>query len=136
MRKLTRMQKKFARERAKGKSYAEAYGDAGYGSGTSEENKRKNAYKLENVSASADMIKSEIARLQKLADEGAIAERRHRQAILTEILLNSEEATADRLRASDQLARMSGDYTDRIQTENITRLSYADRLEAMRTAEE
>ena len=135
MRKLTARQKKYSKARADGATYAEAYERAGYGAGTSKDGKRKNAFRLENESASAEKIQAEIKRLQAQAEAGAILGRKARQALLTEFFLDETKSDTDRLRASDQLARMSGDYTDKVLTENTVKLSYTDRLEAMRQAQ-
>lgn len=118
---------------------AEAYTDAGYAS--CGPLTRTNAYQLENIRGISPQIRAEIDRLKKLAEDGAILDRQQRQAMLTEIALDTEEKTDNRLRAADMLNRMSGDYTDNIRSESVTKvqLSYEEKkamLEAALRGEE
>lgn len=106
--KLTERQKKYCRERAKGKTLKQSYIDAGY----SPTDACRSAIRLENEFPVSPLIKSEIARLSAMADKGAVLDRKQRQALLTEVALDLEEKTDNRLRATDMLNRMSGDYTD------------------------
>ena len=115
-RRLTVLQKKYCEARAKGMGYAEAYREAGYSTKCSSKNQSRDAYHMEYSSPSSDMIKAEIKRLQAQVDEKALLDRMQRQALLTEIALNKEEKTDNRLRAADMLNRMSGDYTDNVRT--------------------
>ena len=126
---LTEKQKRFCREIIKGKENTKAYRDAGYackeGQGT-----RSNAYNLKKQ----EKIQKELARLQSLAEEGAILKREQRQALLTEIATQEKNDMPDRLRAMDQLNRMGGDYTDTIRTTVNAKveMSYADRIAAIK----
>lgn len=139
---LTIRQQKYCEGRADGKTMPEAYLAAGYA--CTEKNKpylKSNAYNLEYNKACSPLIRDEIARLRKIAEEGAILDRLQRQAMLTEIALDQEEKTDNRLRSLDMLNRMSGDYTDNIRSESITKvqLSYAEKkalLEAELRGEE
>lgn len=106
--KLTERQKKYCRERAKGKGLRQSYIDAGY----SATDACRSAIRLEREFPVSPLIQKEIARLSAMAEKGAILDRKQRQAMLTEIALNDEEKTDNRLRATDMLNRMSGDYTD------------------------
>lgn len=113
-----------------GKGYAEAYIDAGYAPCV--ENERgtaQNAYNIEHRLSYSPKIQAEIARLKKMAEEGAVLDRQSRQAKLTEIALDDTEKTDNRLRAFDMLNRMSGDYTDNIRSESVNKvqLSYAEK---------
>lgn len=114
---LTMKQKKYCQERAKGKGYADAYESAGYCPNTSRRDKKINAYHMENASDHSEEIKAKIKELTDLADEKAILGRVQKQALLTKIALNDNNDMPDRLRALDQLNRMSGEYTDTVRTQ-------------------
>lgn len=135
---LTAKQKRYCKERAAGNTYADSYERAGYSVPPGEKGRKvatDNAYNMEHKTESTtEKIQREIKRLQEQAEAGAILDRKARQGLLSGIALDQEESTTDRLRAADMLNRMSGDYTDRVQVEATARLSYADRLEAMRNA--
>lgn len=109
---LNARQKKYCRARAKGKTFAESYVEAGY----SPSDACRSAIRLEREFEISPLIQAEIARLTALADKGAILDRRQRQAMLTEVALDSEEKTDNRLRATDMLNRMAGDYTDNVRS--------------------
>lgn len=128
-RKLTVKQKAYCRARAAGKSRPDAYLEAGYTSSTGREDANHNAYCMEVVRPCSTKIQKEIARLQAQAEKGAIIDRKQRQALLTEIVLDKGEKTDNRLRAADMLNRMSGDYTDRMEQvySGALALSYEDR---------
>lgn len=133
---LNTRQKKYCRLRAEGKGYEEAYTGAGYGAGTKNKDDRKhNAYNMEHMGNQSAEIKAKIKELQDLADEGAILNRRQKQAWLTQTALNAENDMPDRLRAMDQLNRMTGEYTDTIRTTVNAKveMTYADRLATMKT---
>lgn len=136
MRKLTLKQKEYARRRAKGQELCEAYKGAGYSNDQNDQTAKKNAWKLENTSASAEAIKAKIEELQRRADVGAVLSRRAKLGLLSDMALDSDRDDANRLRALDMLNRMEGDYNDHLTTEAVVRMSYADRLETMRNAQE
>lgn len=114
---LTAKQKKYCQGRAMGKTLSQAFKDAGYGPNSCTKTLMQNADRMEKRSAHAKEIQAEIARLREMAEQDAILDRRQRQALLTEIALNSENDMPDRLRSLDQLNRMSGDYTDTVRTQ-------------------
>lgn len=134
MKQLTYKQQKYCRERAKGKSYAEAYKAAGYSPGSNMNTMRQNAFTMENKSAKAEMIRERILELMEREEKGAILNRQARQALLTEIALEHGEDTQNKLRAIDQLNRMSGDYTDRaiVEHQGAVSMTYEERLAAIR----
>lgn len=117
-RKMTEKERKYAQARASGLGYTDAYIEAGYScKGGCRQTACDNARQWENAdNERGRRIRAEIERLQKLADNKTILERRQRQALLTEIALDNEEKTDNRLRATDMLNRMSGDYTDNVRT--------------------
>lgn len=123
--KLNPKQKRYCRERAAGKNRGEAYVAAGY----SDKDATASAYRLEHFMKCSEKIRAEIDRLTAAADKGAILDRKARQALLTEMALDTEEKTDNRLRATDMLNRMSGDYTDRVEQtySGSLNLSYEER---------
>ena len=127
---LTQKQKKFCQALMEGKKNKEAYLAAGYTKNADAHGTRSNAYKLKMNKN----VQEELARLQALAEEGATLKREQRQTLLTEIALNDSNDMPDRLRAVDQLNRMSGDYTDTIRTTVNAKveMTYAERLATMK----
>lgn len=127
--KLNEKQKKYAKARAEGKTMADAAIEAGYSAKCKRQNITADAWHRENNPYTGELIKAEIRRLQKQAEEKALLDRQARQAFLTEIALDKEEKTDNRLRAADMLNRMSGDYTDVVRT-SVTggvELTYAEK---------
>lgn len=119
---LTEKQRAYCRERAKGKTRAEAWKDAGYGNNPSTQTAARNALHLEKDRACSKKIRAEIARLRALADQDIILDRKQRQAKLTEIFLDDKEKTDNRLRAVDMLNRMGGDYTENVRSESVNKV--------------
>lgn len=115
---LTPKEKKYCRARASGLGFTDAYIEAGYScKGGSRTTACDNARIWERADTERGRrIRAEIERLENLANEKAILDRRQRQALLTEIALDGDEKTDNRLRAADMLNRMSGDYTDNVRT--------------------
>lgn len=111
---LTEKQKRYCRNRSEGKAMSQAYWDAGYTA--SKKNAFDSAYRLEHELKISPEIQMEIARLKAEAEAGAVLDRQARQALLTGIALDRMEKTDNRLRATDMLNRMSGDYTDNVRT--------------------
>ena len=134
--KLTEKQLEYCRQRAKGKGYAQAYYDSGYSTNQNDITAKNNAYTMENLSAHSRDILDTIQRLRDKADKGGILQRQERMQLLSEMATDDGIKPQDRLRALDILARMSADYTDRVQVEgsaSVT-MSYADRMEAIKQA--
>lgn len=117
---LSKRQKAYCRRRADGEGRAKAYKGAGYSDKQTDASAEANARKMEKATAG---ILEEIARLQEEADAGAILDRQQRQTLLTRLALDKEGARADRIRALDLLAKMSGDYTERVIYEGTSRVS-------------
>ena len=131
--KLTKRQRDYAAGRAAGKSRAQAYIDAGMCPTGSRKTANDNAFTLETRSAASTAILHRIKQLQEQAENGAILDRKQRQAFLTGIVTDDGQKTDDRLRAADMLNRMSGDYTDRAQVtySGGIALSYEERRQAL-----
>ena len=60
--------------------------------------------------------------------------REDRLRLLSELAAREDVKPQDRIRATDQIARMQGDYNDRLQIDSRSSVSmtYTDRLEAIR----
>ena len=134
-RKLTPRQIKYCKERASGKGYKDAYIASGYSSKGKEQTLANNAYHMEKHNTE---ILTKIKELQERADSGGILQRKERMQLLSDLATNESIKPQDRIRALDQLARMSADYTDRIQVEGkaSVNLTYSDRIEAIKQAME
>lgn len=135
MKKLTPRQKEYARQRAAGKTYKEAYKAAGYSNKGNDKTLLDNAYNLEHKNTD---VLQRIKDLQARADAGGIMDRQARMQLLNDIALNPAVKDQDRLRAVDQLNRMNADYTDRVNVTGTASidLTYADRIEAIKKAME
>lgn len=112
------------------KKFAEYYAECGnivqsaIKAGYSKNYANTNACKLlENVSV-AEYIKQLSEKAQKKRILSAI----ERQAILSDIVKNAEEDTADRIRALDTLNKMTGEYITKVQAEVNTSEKLADVL--------
>lgn len=104
---LTEKQKRFAVLRASGETLADSFKGAGYGPGTSHKNARLNGRKVQAVPA----VAAEIKRLQGLAEQKMILSQEQRGVLLSEVAVDKEQNTSDRIRAVDVLNKMSGVYS-------------------------
>lgn len=110
---LTARQKKYCRERVKGKSLADSYYDAGYSKGNKKDVAAIAACRLERD----ERIKAEMERLTRKAEAGAVLDRQQRIALLSDMAADEDRKDDSRQRAIDMLNRMQGDYTERTITE-------------------
>lgn len=110
---LDARQKKYCRERAAGKTQRAAYRAAGYCPNGSDNTVDVAACKLERD----ERIRAELARLQRLAENGAVLNRQQRISLLSEMALDETRKDDARQRAIDMLNRMGGDYTEHTITE-------------------
>lgn len=134
---LTHKQREYCKARANGASYSEAYRLAKYGKGKqARKTATDNAYNMENKSVHSTEIKQKIEELRQRAEDKSILERKERQVMLSDIALSGTETTKDRLKALDILARMSGDYNERLSIEGTmsASLTYEERLETIRSS--
>lgn len=110
---LTAKQEKFVMNIIDGMSQADAY---------------RSAYSTKNMSnktiwenASRLMADSKVkARVQELRDQMAeegIMTAKERLKWLSQIIKSEEETTADKLKASDQMNKMQGEYTTKIEAD-------------------
>lgn len=110
---LTDNQEKFAKFVAEGMSYSDAYRSA-YNT-----SKMTDKSVWEKASELASNVKV-AARLKEIRDINArpsIISAQKRKEWLTEVINNPEVDINARLRASDQLNRMEGEYVQKVETE-------------------
>lgn len=105
---MTERQKKFAEYYAQSGNAARSAVKAGY----SEKYAGQNADKLlKNTN-----ITEHIKRLAEKAQDERIMTAKERQAMLSDIAKNSENAPSDRIKAVDTLNKMTGEYTVKVDT--------------------
>lgn len=132
--KLNARQEKYCEGRAAGLSRSKAYKAAGYSPNGSTVTAEQSAHRLDTESAAASMVRLRIEELRSRNAETAILSREDRLRLLSELATDEDVKPQDRIRAADQIARMCGDYNDRLQIDGgaAVTLSYADRLQAIR----
>lgn len=130
--KLNAMQKKYCRERVKGKTQRQAYRAAGYSKNNSDVTCDVAACQMEKL----PKIQAELKRLTALAENGAILDRQQRQSMLSEMAMDQDMKAENRQRAIDMLNRMNGDYTDKqvIESHSMVELSYDEKRQAVLNA--
>lgn len=116
---LTANQESFARGIAEGKSYTEAY---------------RSAYKTDRMSPEAINVEASrlkdnpkislrIKELRDMSAKPTIMTAQKRKEWLTEVISNPEIDINARLKASDQLNRMEGEYVTKVEGDlNVTKL--------------
>lgn len=126
---LDARQKKYCRERIAGKTQRQAYRAAGYGPNNADATCDVAACNLEKD----ERIQAELARLTRLAEAGAVLDRKQRIAILSEMAADETRKDDSRQRALDMLNKMHGDYTEHHITEVTASvdLSYDDKRKAV-----
>lgn len=119
-------------------SRSKAYKAAGYSPNGSTVTAEQSAHRLDTESAAASMVRLRIEELRSRAAEHAILSRDDRLRLLSELATDETVKPQDRLRATDQLARMTGDYNDRLTVTGSASvsLSYEDRLQMIRAGME
>lgn len=106
---MTERQKKFAEYYAQSGNAEQSAINAGY----SEKYARGNAHKLVAISGIAEYIK----RLSDKAQNDRIMTAKERQALLSDIAKDDENAPSDRIKAVDTLNKMTGEYITKVQAE-------------------
>lgn len=115
---------KYAQLRADGKSRYEAMKGAGFMPNANKNATVVESWQKENVKDPKTMdIVNRIKELREQAERGQILDRQARQTLLTEMALDETAAKADRLRATDILNRMCGDYDDHIRVTGSMEMS-------------
>ena len=117
---LTPKQEKFVQNIIEGMSQADAYRSAYDTSKMTDKTVHEKASRL----MADDKVR---ARVQELRDELAdksIMSAKERLMWLSQIIKSKDETTADKLKASDQMNKMQGEYTQKIEAN----VSYEDNL--------
>lgn len=117
---LTAKQEKFARGIAEGMTQAEAYRSAYNTSRMTDKSVIEKASEL----ASNVNITARLRELRDMAAKPTIMTAQQRKEWLTEVINDSEIDINARLKASDQLNKMDGEYVQKVQAS----ISYEDRL--------
>lgn len=105
---MTERQKKFAEYYAQSGNAAQSAVKAGY----SEKYANTNASKLlQNTT-----IQEYIKQLAEKAQDNRIMTAKERQALLSDIAKNDDNAPSDRIKAVDTLNKMTGEYTVKVDT--------------------
>ena len=108
---LTEKQEKFAQNIIAGMSQADAY---------------RSAYSCKNMSSNAIYVNASklmadtkitlrVEELRKQMEDEAVMTAKERLKWLTGIIRSDKESTADKLRASDQMNKMQGEYVTKMQ---------------------
>lgn len=105
---LTAAQEKYCRERAKGKTQAEAYRAANKGSEATKKTQAESACRMEKM----EKIRKRIEELQAQVDAGLIPTLEQIQTDVANMAADESRPDAIRLKAYDQLTRMRGGYKD------------------------
>lgn len=117
---LTAKQEKFARGIAEGMTQAEAYRSAYNTSRMTDKSVIEKASEL----ASNVNITARLRELRDMAAKSTIMTAQQRKEWLTEVINDSAIDINARLKASDQLNKMDGEYVQKVQAS----ISYEDRL--------
>ena len=110
---LTPKQEQFAQKIAEGMSQADAYRSA-----YSCKNMSDNAiYREASLLADNPNVAQRLKELRDMAAKPSIMSAQKRKEWLTEVINNPNEDINARLRASDQLNKMEGEYVQKVETE-------------------
>ena len=123
---LTPAHEAYCQERAKGATPAEAYKKHVARTTQSPNNLSVHANKLERL----DKIKARLRMLQEQAEAQALMDVKQIQAKLTEIATDDEQPAAVQLKALDQLAKIQGAYSEKLEVRATVTMS--DKEEAAR----
>lgn len=115
---MNERQKKFAEYYAQCGNAEQAAINAGY----SEKYARGNAHKLVANSCISDYIRQ----LSEAEQDSRIMTAKERQAMLSDIAKDSDNAPSDRIKAVDTLNKMTGEYTVKVDTMVKTSTKLAD----------
>ena len=113
-RKLTQKQKKFAQNYVETGNASQSYISAGYSAKTVEIAGSEGAKLLKNP-----LVVGEIDRLNSEIASKKIASATERQQYLTAVMRSSHEETKDRIRATEILGKMQGDFIERVEIKEV-----------------
>ena len=110
---LTAKQEKFAQSIIQGMSQADAYRSAYSTKKMTDKTIWENASRL----MSDSKVKARVQELRDQITKSTIMTAQQRLEWLTEIIKSNEETTADKLKASDQMNKMQGEYVQKVEAE-------------------
>lgn len=110
---LTAKQEEFAKRIAEGMTYSEAYRSAYNAKRMSDKTVNEKASLLKDE----DKIRARIKELRDMAAKPTIMTAQRRKEWLTEVINDSGLDINARLKASDQLNRMEGEYVQKIEAD-------------------
>lgn len=110
---LTAKQEKFVQGIIEGMSQADAYRSAYDTRRMTDKTVHEKASRL----MSDDKVRARLSELRNELAKPSIMTAQERLEWLTEIIKSDEETTSDKLRASDQMNRMQGEYLTRVEGE-------------------
>ena len=110
---LTPKQEKFVQGIIEGMSQADAYRSAYSTKNMADKTIWENASRL----MSDSKVKARVQELRDKVMTPSIMSAQERLKWLTKIVLSEEESTADRLRASDQMNKMQGQYVQKVEAD-------------------
>lgn len=113
-RKLTQKQKKFAQLYVESGNASKSYVSAGYSAKTTEIAGSEGAKLLKNP-----LVIEEIDRLNAEIASKRIASAAERQQYLTSVMRSNIEETKDRIRATEILGKMQGDFIERVEVKEV-----------------
>lgn len=114
---LTPKQEQFVQNIIQGMSQAEAYRNSYNTKRMSDKTVWENASRL----MADSKVKARVQELRDQISQKSIMTAQERLEWLTKIILSDEETTADKLKASDQMNKMQGEYTTKIEGEIRTK---------------
>lgn len=110
---LTPKQEKFVQGIIEGMSQADAYRSAYSTKNMADKTIWENASRL----MSDSKVKARVQELRDKVMTPSIMSAQERLAWLTSIVMSDEESTADRLKASDQMNKMQGQYVQKVEAD-------------------
>lgn len=125
---LTPKQEKFVQCIIEGMSQSDAYRSAYSAKNMTDKTVWESASRLMNDSK----VSARIKELREQIDKKTIMTAQERLEWLTSLIKSEEETTADKLKASDQMNKMQGEYIQKVQA-NVT---YEDNLKMVMSEDE
>lgn len=107
---LTQKQEQFCQNIVKGMSQSDAYRAAYPGTKMSD----KSIWEKSSILSKNVKVEARIKELRDMQAVSKIMTAQERLEWLTEIIKSKEETTSDKLRASDQMNKMQGEYIQKI----------------------
>lgn len=107
---LTQKQEQFCQNIVKGMSQSDAYRDAYPGTKMSD----KSIWEKSCTLAKSVKVKARIKELRDMQAVSKIMTAQERLEWLTKIIKSKKETTTDKLRASDQMNKMQGEYVQKV----------------------